>query len=333
MVHRAGKDHDWSTPYVYTHIGHEYGQSWGVDGRTTVTDSQEFYTDTLEPIAIPSGSRTRGLTEAEFGDLRILNGEMGYGKDCRPDAMGRVGFSQQNVDKDAVVQHLIEANEALKVLQDPAAVKHLTFGPIDIRKAKVVGIADGALRKKSEKYSQGCLYVLLMEVKEGHTGGVCHVLVFRTNRATRVSKSSMGAEVLIQVRCSEVCQRVAGWLHEIWYGVESARDLLAIPNPVPVQLVSDAHDIFATLQCSRPYQGADESLSSYMECLREDLLTGAVDEFLWVPTTSMLADGGSKVMDDKLAQALLRDGGWWPEEYKLLQRATMDGAELQANRR
>ena len=115
-VQRAGKDHDWSTPFVYTHIGHEYGQSWGADGRTTVTDSQEFYTSTLEPIAIPSGSRTRGLTEAEFGDLRILNGEMGYGKDCRPDAMGRVGFSQQNVDKDAVVQHLIEANEALKVL-------------------------------------------------------------------------------------------------------------------------------------------------------------------------------------------------------------------------
>ena len=115
--------------------------------------------------------------------------------------------------------------------------------------------------------------------------------------------------------------------------MESARDLLAIPNPVPVQLVSDAHDIFATLQCSRPYQGADESLSSYMECLREDLLTGAVDEFLWVPTTSMLADGGSKVMDDKLAQALLRDGGWWPEEYKLLQRATMDGAELIDRRR
>ena len=90
--------------------------------------------------------------------------------------------------------------------------------------------------------------------------------------------------------------------------MDSARDLLSLKNPVPVQLVSDAHDIFATLQCSRPYQGADESLTSYMECLREDLLTGAVDEFLWVPPTSMLADGGSKAMDDKLAQALLRDG-------------------------
>ena len=52
-----------------------------------------------------------------------------------------------------------------------------------------------------------------------------------------------------------------------------------------------------------------------------------------MPTISMLADGGSKVMDDKLAQALLRDCGWWPEEYKLLKRATMDGAELIDRRR
>ena len=35
---------------------------------------------------------------------------MSYAKETRPDAMGRIAYSQQNVDKDACVEHLIEAN-------------------------------------------------------------------------------------------------------------------------------------------------------------------------------------------------------------------------------
>ena len=88
--------------------------------------------------------------------LRILNGEMGYGSETRPDAMGRIAYSRQNVDKDAVVQHLVEANKALEVIQDPKATKSLSYKPLDYSKLKLVAIADGALRKKSEKYSQGC---------------------------------------------------------------------------------------------------------------------------------------------------------------------------------
>ena len=85
--------------------------------------------------------------------------------------------------------------------------------------------------------------------------------------------------------------------------------------------------MYSTLQCSRPYAGADESLCTYLECLREDLLHGRLDEFGWVPTASMLADGGSKVMDDVLAAKLMSDGSWYPSDHKLLLRANMDGAD------
>ena len=156
---------------------------------------------------------------------------------------------------------------------------------------------------------------------------------FRTERATRVSNSSMSAEVLILVRCSEAMRRISAWLHEIFYGSERARDLLDVENPFPTQLVSDAYDVFQTLQCSRPYQGADESLSTYLECLREDLLQGRLEEFCWVPTIDMLADGGSKVKDDILAAKLLKDGAWYPSEYKILYRASMDGADSVDRRR
>jgi len=136
----------------------------------------------------------------------------------------------------------------------------------------------------------------------------------------------MAAEILSLNRAAEAVTRIAAWLHEVWYGVEDARELIGVANPLPCQLVSDAHDILSTLQCSRPYAGADESLSVYLEALREDLLQARLNEFAWIPTTSMLADGGSKVMPDVLAQSLLREKGWWPEEYKILFRSGMDGA-------
>ena len=123
-------------------------------------------------------------------------------------------------------------------------------------------------------------------------------------------------------------QRTYFWLHEILYGLEEARDLLSLENPFPTQLITDAMDVFQTLQCSRPYMGAGESLCTYLECLREDMLQGKLEEFCWVPTGSMLADGGSKILPkDELAQRLLQTGAWKPTEYKLLVRSSMDGAD------
>jgi len=62
-------------------------------------------------------------------------------------------------------------------------------------------------------------------------------------------------------------------------------------------------------------------------------LQGRLEEFCWVPTIDMLADGGSKVKDDILAAKLLKDGAWYPSEYKILYRASMDGADSVDRRR
>ena len=93
--------------------------------------------------------------------------------------MGRISYSQQNMDKDACVEHLVEANKALAVLHDSEAVKVLTYAPLRQDRLKLVAIADGALMKKSEKYSQGCFYILIIEVLEGDVGGRCWVVEFR----------------------------------------------------------------------------------------------------------------------------------------------------------
>ena len=79
--------------------------------------------------------------------------------DRRASAWREATETHAAVDKDAVVEHLIEANKALAVIQDPNAIKALTYRPLDYSKLKLVGIADGALRKKSAKYSQGGFYI------------------------------------------------------------------------------------------------------------------------------------------------------------------------------
>ena len=62
--------------------------------------------------------------------------------------------------------------------------------------------------------------------RKGHAGGQRWIIEFRSKLATRVSKSSMGVEVLVLNRCSEVLQGISRWLYAILYGVTLARDLL-----------------------------------------------------------------------------------------------------------
>ena len=63
-----------------------------------------------------------------------------------------------------------------------------------------------------------------------------------------------------------------GWLREIEEGTESARDMISQENIFPLQLVTDAHDLYAALQCERPYKGADQSITMYLEVLKEDIM-------------------------------------------------------------
>ncbi len=84
-------------------------------------------------------------------------------------------------------------------------------------------------------------------------------------------------------------QKMAAWLREVWEGAGSVRELIDAPPVVPVALVGDADDIFLSLLCDRPYSGANESVATYLEALREDLKEGRISEYIWVPTDQMTA--------------------------------------------
>ena len=131
----------------------------------------------------------------------------------------------------------------------------------------------------------------------------------------------MKAELLSQCRGAELAQKYSAWFHELYYGVESAWELIDARAPFPVALVGDADDIFLTLQCDKPYTGSDDSVSSYLEALRGDVKEGRISEYFWVPTLSMTADGGTKAKTDDLMAQVMHDGAWFPSEYKVLTRS------------
>ena len=84
----------------------------------------------------------------------------------------------------------------------------------------------------------------------------------------------------------------------------------------PLQLVTDAMDVFTTVQCAKPYVGSDQSVTLYVDALKEDL-RGRITELAWVPTRWMLADAMTKNMQDGLLGKLLATGSWRPDEWEL----------------
>jgi hypothetical protein len=301
----------------FRHIGHDYAVLDEPDGGFT-TDL-DHYLATVKPIVIPKGSKTRILVTAEGAELMRLNGEMSYALAGRPDGVGRVVMSQQNVSSEWCVAHLEDANAALADLQDPTRYTKLIYRPLQEQHLKLVVIADASERKKASKYGQICVHIYLMEcVPPTLLGGRLHHLEHRSKKASRVSKSSLMVELLGQCKASEMGQRAVAWLREMWLGMESVKELLDMKPIIPVALVTDANDIYLSLMCDKPFSGADESACLYLESLREDLRIGRISELFWVPTDTMTCDGGTKAKTDTVMPTVMAEGSWWPREYKAL---------------
>lgn len=96
------------------------------------------------------------------------------------------------------------------------------------------------------------------------------------------------------------------------------RSHMATTNLYPLQLITDAHDLFAALQCDKPYRGADQSITLYLEALKEALAQGRIQEIRWVTTHDMLVDSMTKNMPDVLLNQLMQSGAWYPKGEKKL---------------
>ena len=199
--------------------------------------------------------------------------------------------------------------ELIQNEKDPGETR---YEPFPSNQYRLICVSDASLKTGKAKVSQGGYFILLTEKTPNKFGGICHVLEVSSKKATRVAKSSMAAEVLGLCRASEAGQRMTAWLHEIWYGAESASELIEVKpkDGLSTMLVTDAYDVYLTMRCPRPYQGQDLSMTTYVESLREDLAVGRMTELAWIPTKTMLPDSLTKDMEDVLITQLMKTGIW-----------------------
>ena len=78
---------------------------------------------------------------------------------------------------------------------------------------------------------------------------------------------------------------------------------------VPIDQVTDCKDVFELITGSKGVP-QDRYQRIYVMALREDRIKGAIRRFMWIPTTSMLADCLTKSMISNIMYDLLHFGYW-----------------------
>jgi hypothetical protein len=294
-------------------VGHHYVQ----DAVTfEMTSDLNHFVATLHEAPLPSRDLLAKLDVDGISALRSNNGCLSYATSGRPESCGKCAISQQNIAT-ATVRDLKFSNMCIRELKREDSPGTLYYPQLGSQ-LKVCVVVDSSHRSNSSLHPQGAYMILLCERNAARdVGGRCHVLEFSTKKSTRIARSSFAAETLAANRGSEVGVKLAGWLREVEEGAEDVRTHMLLPSLLPVQLVTDAHDLWATLQCDKPYRGADQSCTLYVEALKEDLAHARLHEICWIPTKSMLVDSMTKHMPDVLITQLMRTGVWTPTESKV----------------
>ena len=130
----------------------------------------------------------------------------------------------------------------------------------------------------------------------------CHVLVFISHKAKRVSSSTSTAETiaanlgkefgqLVNLRLTETLGNgILTKLHMPW----NLNDLIQVQEQVlyilPVDHVTDCRDLFQLVVGEKGIP-QDRYQRVYVMSLREDRVRGAIRHFMWIPTIAMVVDG------------------------------------------
>ena len=163
-------------------------------------------------------------------------------------------------------------------------------------------------------------HILLTLCENGNSvGGYSHVLEVGSRRSTRVAKSTWAAELLAAIQVSERGQAIAGWLREIFQGVNSS-DLLEaarqmnLETVVTTQLVTDCRGLFDSVVAMTPGKLLDKGMVLWITWLREAFHKGWLQEVAWVPTESMLCDAGTKWLENPalIWMQMYQHGYWAP---------------------
>ena len=229
--------------------------------------------------------REEVLTKEERSQLKSLSGQMLWvTNQTRPD-MAFETCVMSNTGKDPTVRKIVDANKAVRKIQNSNDVK-VKFPPLgkpsDI---SIVAYGDGTHASLSDGSSQGAFIIFL------HGNGKIAPMMWQSKKLKRVTKSPLASEALSLGETADAGLLIANMVKEIY-------KLPAIPQ---VRFFSDSKSLKDALYTSNTVE--DMSIRVSIARMREMVNLGEIS-VKWVEGKRQLADVLTK--KGASSEALLR---------------------------
>lgn len=240
---------------------------------------QEFF-DRIMPIDITRERRKQydhNCTDAEITRFKSLTGSLNFlGHGALPQAAFAASHLQQAVPRLKVCD-LVTANKVLQELKSLSP----TFkypAPVDVGNSVYLAFSDASTGKSS--YGQTG-YLSGMYLPAGGKS-VYHVIDWHSGKQTRVSFSSIGAEILAAATSADRGALMAECLQSI-HGEE---------EKVPFVLTVDSNGLYSTI--TTLHEGSDYRLRPTVARIRDSYENGEISTVQWIPGKKNVADALTK---------------------------------------
>ena len=276
----------------------------------SITASQKEYIHRILPIDVGKSRRENPeslITEHEKTKLRGLVGSLQYAvTHTRPDLASRLGEVQTQM-ANPKVSTLLLCNKVLREGQLFSDVK-VCFRHMDPQKITHVSFGDASFASPKQLCSfQGSLICTTTSQLNENTEAPISPISWSSKKISRVVRSTLSAEAYSMSRSVDRL----GWMRLLWGVImipqfpwkEPQRAFSVMPQAV---ITTDCRSLFDLV--SRTAIPSCEEYRTTLEVLliREQCQEHCV--FRWIPTTLMLADALTKVMDATLLRTALHKG-------------------------
>ena len=257
---------------IFTYLGWNVVQS-----KKVISVDQRNYASAIKPVEI-STSKNRDieskLTDQETTEYQKLLGKLLWlSSQSRPDLSFET-LLHSTFSKSPKVKHLKSLNKLAKC-QDKGP-ERICYRKLDIEKGdlQILCFSDASLGNISKSSARGFLIFL--------TDGICaNLIAWSSGKVKRIVHSIFAAETLSCTEATASAIMIRQLLSEILF-----RDPTS--EAIPIVTFTDSKQLYDSIHSSS--QCNDKRLTLDIAMLQENLRTGEINEFKWIPTSKMLAD-------------------------------------------
>ena len=296
----------------FRHFGMDITQQVRSDGTFgDVSFSQLKFMEGLKPVCLSQVTRGSGRTQdtplnsGEITDFRSLSCGISWVGITSPWAQAAASLYQSFLPVPNIAQARM-LNTFLGQLLDtyvPLTFFRDFFLALAASKAKprLVVFTDSSFANRPGNYPQACQLLFLSIDTGDQLRSIWLQLVdFNSRKSQRVAKSSYAAETLSAIQGVERGTRFQETWYEKHHRLNNSRELMSLSHSllVPMDIVLDAYDLYISLVKHAIGSQTDVGMAVYISSLRQDIRSGRLRLAFWIPTNAMLADTGTKLLED-----------------------------------